>query len=113
MFGRDLRLELPTLPRQEPLLAAQLCEKLAESRDKAQGRRKNCRPIDFSVGDKALLWDQGAKRYSEEVTIQAPNPGLDGGSRSFWILGNNGRSRLVHATWLIRLPPPGPDQEEA
>ena len=42
MFGRDLRLELPTLPAQEPLLAAQLYEKLAESRDRAQGKRKNC-----------------------------------------------------------------------
>ena len=112
MFGRDLRLELPTLPNQEPVLAAQLCEKLAESRDKAQGRRKNCRPIHFEVGDNALLWDQGQRRYVEHMTIQAPNPGMDGGSRSYWVLGENGRSKLVHSSWLIHVPPPGPGQEE-
>ena len=63
MFGRDLRHELHTLPAQEPVLAAQLCEKLAASRDKAQGRKKNCRPISFNVGDSALLWNQETHRY--------------------------------------------------
>ena len=90
MFGRDLRLELPTLPAQEPVQAAQLPEKLAASRDKAQGRRQNCRAIHFDVGEKALLWDQGVKRYVEPVTVQAPNPGLDGGSRSFWVMCDSG-----------------------
>ena len=78
MFGRDLRQELPTLPAQEPVLAAQLPEKLAASRDTAQGRRKNCHPISFNVGDSALLWDQETHRYVEPVVVQAPNPGLDG-----------------------------------
>ena len=105
MFGRDLRLELPTLPVQEPVRAAQLREKLAASRDKAQGRRQNCRAIDFDVGEKALLWDQGTKRYKEPVTVQAPNRGLDGGSRSFWVLMDNGKQKLVHSSWLIKSPP--------
>ena len=74
MFGQDLRLELPTLPIQEPVQAARLREKLAASRDKAQGRKQNCRAIDFDVG----LWDQGTKRYKDPVTVQAPNRGLDG-----------------------------------
>ena len=113
MFGRDLRLELPTLPAQEPVRAAQLREKLAASRDKAQGRRQNCRAINFDVGEKALLWDQGAKRYKEPVTVQAPNPGLDGGSRSFWVMCDSGRQKLVHSSWLIKAPPPAPEQGEA
>ena len=113
MFGRDLRLELPTLPAQEPVLAAQICEKLAASRDKAQGRKQNCRAIHFEVGESALLWDQGMKCYVEPVTVQAPNPGLDGGSRSFWVMGENGRQKLVHSSWLIKAPPPAPEQEEA
>ena len=112
MFGRDLRQKLPTLPAQEPVLAAQLCEKLAESRDKAQGRKKNCRPIHFNVGDAALLWDQRSHRYEEEVVVQAPNPGLDGASRSYWVMGTNGRQKLVHCSWLIRVPPPAPEQGE-
>ena len=105
-------MELPTLPDQEPVLAAQLCEKLAASMDKAQGRKQNCQAIHFEVGDSALLWDQGQKCYVEPVTVQAPNPGLDGGSRSFWVQGENGHQKLVHSSWLIRVPPPAPGQEE-
>ena len=105
MFGRDLRLELPTLPIQEPVQADRLREKLAASRDRAQGRRQNCRAIDFNVGEKALLWDQGTKRYRDQVTVQAPNRGLDGGSRSFWVLMENGKQKLVHSSWLIKPPP--------
>ena len=105
MLGSDLRLELPTLPAQEPVHAAQLREKLPASRDKAQGRKQNCRAIHFDVGEKALLWDQGAKRYREPVTVQAPNPGLDGGSQSFWVLCDSGRQKLVYSSWLIKSPP--------
>ena len=112
MFGRDLRWDLPTLPAQEPLVAAQLCEKLAAYRDVAQGRRKNCRAIQFQVGEPALLWDQGAKRYVEQVVVQAPNPRLDGASRSFWVIGESGRSKLVHGSWLIKMPPSAPEQQE-
>ena len=95
MFGRDLRQELPTLPAQEPVLAAQLCEKLAASRDKAQGRKKNCRPISFNVGDSALLWNQETHHYVEPVVVQAPNPGLDGASRSYWVLGPEAGSLFI------------------
>ena len=113
MFGRDIRSVLPTLPAQGPILAAELRDKLAESRDKAQGRRSNARPITFAVGEPALLWDQGIKRYSEEVEIIAPNRGLDGAARSFWVQGANNRQKLVHSSWLIKIPPVEPVQEEA
>ena len=103
---------MPTLPAQGPVLAAELCEKLAASRDKAQGRKKNCRAIHFEVGEHALLWDQSQKRYVEPVTVQAPNPGLDGASRSFWVMGENGRQKLVHSSWLIKVPPPTQEQEQ-
>ena len=114
MFGRDLRTELPTLPAQGPVLAAELCNKLAASRDRAQGRRTNCRAISFDVGEPALLWNQGTKRYEEQVTVVAPNPGLDGASRSYWIQGDNERKKLVHTSWLIKVPPqdPEPDQDQ-
>ena len=90
--------------------ADRLREKLAASRDRAQGKRQNCRAINFNVGEEALLWDQGTKRYRDQVTIQAPNRGLDGESRSFWVLMGNGKQKLVHASWLIKPPP---EQEEA
>ena len=113
MFGRDLRSVLPTLPAQGPLLAAELRDKLAASRDDAQGRRSNCRAVSFTVGEPALLWDQGVKRYNEPVTIVAANPGLDGASRSFWVKGANKRQKIVHSSWLIRLPPEEPEQVES
>ena len=102
----------PSLPG-GPLLAAELRDKLAESRDKAQGRRKNARPITFAVGEPALLWDQSLKRYNEEVSIVAPNTGLNGAARSFWVQGATGRQTLVHASWLIKLPPVAEWEEEA
>ena len=102
----------PSLPG-GPLLAAELRDKLAESRDKAQGRRKNARPISFAVGEQALLWDQSLKRYHEEVSIVAPNTGLNGAARSFWVQGANNRQKLVHSSWLIKIPPVEPVQEEA
>ena len=110
MFRRDLRCELPTLPDKGPVLAVELCHKLAASRDKAQGRRSNCRAIAFELGEPALMWNQSQKRYEEQVTVQAPNPGLDGASRSYWIRDNNGRQKLVHTSWLIKVP--AQDQEQ-
>ena len=113
MFRRDIRSILPTLPAQGPLLAAELRDKLAASRDKAMGRRSNCRAVSFTIGEPAMLWDQGLKRYNEPVSIVAPNPGLDGASRSYWVQGANERQKLVHSSWLIKLPPEEPKQEEA
>ena len=115
MFWRDLRGGLPSLPTQGPILAAELRSKLAASRDKALGR-SNARPICFSMGEPALLWNQGTKRYQEEVTITDPNPGLDGASMSYWVEGATGRPKLVHVSWLIKLPPvpeEGEGEEEA
>ena len=65
------------------------------------------------MGESALLWDQGVKRYREEVKVVAPNPGLDGASRSYWVEGDNGHQKLVHVSWLIKLPPVEADQGEA
>ena len=111
MFRRDIRGVLPSLPSQGPVLAAELRSKLAASRDKAQGR-STARPICFSVGEPALLWNQGTKRYQEEVTITAPNAGIDGASRSYWVEGSTGRPKLVHVSWLIKLPPAPVEEEE-
>ena len=94
------------------MLAAELCDKLAASRDKAQGRRSNCRAISFEVGEPALLWNQGQKRYEEQVTVQAPNPGLDGASRSYWVIGDNGKQKLVHSSWLIKVPAQEQEQDQ-
>ena len=113
MFGRDIRSVLPTLPAQGHLLTGELREKLAVSRDKAMGRRKNCRAVSFTVGDPALLWDKDLKRYNEPVSIVAPNPGMDGASRSYWVQGANERQKLVHSSWLIKPPTEEPEQEEA
>ena len=112
MFGRDMHGVLPTLPAQGPVLAAELRNKLAASRDKAQGRRSNCRAISFDVGEPALLWNQGLKRYEENVTVVAPNPGMDGASRSYWVQGANERQKLVHASWLIKMPPEEQEQDQ-
>ena len=112
MFGRDLRGVLPTLPAPGPVLAAELRDKLAASRDKAQGRKSNCRPISFNVGEPALLWNQGLKRYEENVTVVAPNPGLDGASRSYWVQGTNEKQKLVQASWLIKVPPEEPEMDQ-
>ena len=103
MFDREIRALLPSLPTaREP--AAALREKLAASRDRAQGRRKNVRRIQFDIGEEALLWDHKEKRFKIPVTIITPNLGMDGEARSFWIEDDGGRQRLVHISWLVKLP---------
>ena len=77
--------------------------------DLVQGTYKCCGVNNASdwawkVGEPALMWNQSQKRYEEQVTVQAPNPGLDGASRSNWIMGDNGRQRLVHTSLLIKVP---------
>ena len=52
------------------------------------------------------MWDQREKRYKTPVTVQAPNHGLDGASRSYWIQDDRNKSRLVHVCWLVRAPEP-------
>ena len=106
MFNRDLRNFLPTLPNADPVVAEELRSKLAASRDKAHGRRKNVRPIELAEGDKCQMWDQRDKRYSHPVTVQAPNTGLDGAARSYWVLDEQLRGRLVHVSWLVKDPNP-------
>ena len=107
MFDRNVRALLPSLPTDhEP--AAALREKLAQSRDKAQGRRKNVRRVHFNMGEEALLWDHREKRFSLPVTVITPNIGMDGESRSFWVEDDGGRQKLVHVSWLVKLPAPTP-----
>ena len=106
MFNRDLRSYLPTLPQADPVVAEDLRAKLAASRDKARGRRKNNRPLELAAGDKCFMWDQREKRYSHPVTVQAPNTGLDGAARSYWVLDEQLRGRLVHVSWLVKDPNP-------
>ena len=57
------------------------------------------------------MWDQRDKGYKTPVTVQAPNQGLDGPSRSYWLRDDRDKSRLVHVSWLIRAPEP--EQPEA
>ena len=78
MFSRDLWDFLPTLPTADPVIASQLCEKLAASQDKALGRQKNARALELDIGEPCLMWDQIDKRYKTPVTLQAPNQSLDG-----------------------------------
>ena len=106
MFNRDIRSFLPTLPHADPVVAAQLCNKLAASRDKALGRRKSNRPLELTVGDPCLMWDQRDKRYKIHVTVQASNQGMDEASRSYWVTDDRNKSRLVHVSWLVRAPEP-------
>ena len=53
------------------------------------------------------MWDQRDKRYKTPVTVQAPNQGLDGASRSNWVKDDRDKSCLVHVSWLVRAPEPG------
>ena len=94
-LSRDLWDSLPTA---EPILASQLCEKLAASRDKALGGRKNARALESHIGEPCLIWDKRER--------QAANHGLDGASRSYWIKDDRDKSRLVHVSWLVRAPEP-------
>ena len=103
MFDREIRAILPSLPTAQ-VPAAVLRDKLAASRDKAQGRRKNARAIHFEEGESALLWDHREHKYKIPVSIVAPNIGMDGAARSFWIEDEGGRQRLVHVSWLVKMP---------
>ena len=106
MFNRDLSNFLPTLPHAAPVVAVQLRDKLAASRDRAMGRQKNNRPLELQIGDHCWMWDQRAKRYSLPVTVQAPNQGMDGASCSYWVMDDRNRGRLVHVSWLVKAPNP-------
>ena len=103
MFDRDLRATLPSLTS-APVQAQHLRDKLAASRDRAQGRRKNVRAVEFQVGEQCLMWCHRDKRYKIPVTILAPNQGLDGAARSYWVSDDGGKSRLVHVSWLVKVP---------
>ena len=103
MFDREVRATLPSLPC-PPASAQELRAKLAASRDKAQGRKHNTRAIEFQVGETCLLWDHREHRFSHQCSILAPNRGLDGASRSYWVEDDGGKQKLVHCSWLIKLP---------
>ena len=112
MFDREVRATLPSLPvTQVP--AQQLRDNLAASRDRAQGRRKNARAMEFDVSEQALLWDHKDHRYKVPVKVLAPNRGLDGAARSYWVQDESGRQRLVHVSWLVKLPEQEPDPASA
>ena len=105
MFDREVRATLPSLPSpQAP--AQELREKLAASRDKAQGRRRNTRAIEFQIGEHCLMWDHREHRFNLNCTVVAPNRGLDGGARSYWVEDDSGRQKLIHTSWLVKLPEP-------
>ena len=60
--------------------------------------------MQFEVSEDALLWDHKDHRYKIPVKVLAPNLGLDGAARSYWIQDESGRQRLVHVSWLVKVP---------
>ena len=44
------------------------------------------------------------QEVNKHVTVVGPNPGLDGASRSYWVKNTNEKQKLVHSSWLIKVP---------